>query len=196
MGCSQLIATPHIMQSVWNNTNAGIEARLLETQELLVAHGLSVKIKAAAEYLMDSFFVQRFQSEPLLCVHEKMVLVEMSYINPPLNLYDILFELQLEGYVPILAHPERYSFYHKNFGEYRKLKDAGCRLQVNLLSCVGYYGKEVAQVSDRLLAEGLIDYAGSDVHHMRHVNAFAKKLIIKSDKALSEALTRNAQFRF
>lgn len=196
IGCSQLIATPHIMHSVWDNSPESILAKLDETRILLNQQGIDVKIDAAAEYLMDSFFVQRLKSEKLLCVHDNLVLVEMSYINPPIQLYDILFEIQLEGYIPILAHPERYAFYHSKTKEYQKLKDAGCRFQINLLSCMGYYGKEVANAAERLLGAGFIDFTGSDVHHSRHIDAFSKKLVIKSHKALSKALENNQQFRF
>jgi tyrosine-protein phosphatase YwqE len=69
---------------------------------------------------------------------DNYVLVEMSYINAPIQLYSILFDLQVAGYIPVLAHPERYLFYH-NFNEYVKLR-AGCLFQLNLLSVVGYYG--------------------------------------------------------
>ncbi|MBD3583445.1 histidinol phosphatase [Flavobacterium sp. D33] len=196
MGCSQLIATPHIMHSVWDNSPANILEKRDETRALLKQAGIDIKIEAAAEYLMDSFFVQRLKSEKLLCVHDNFVLVEMSYINPPIQLYDILFEMQLEGYIPILAHPERYAFYHNKAKEYQKLKDAGCRFQLNLLSCIGYYGKDVANAAERLLETGLVDFAGSDVHHSRHVEAFSKKLVVKSHKALSKALENNQQFRF
>ena len=59
----------------------------------------------------------------------------------PENLYDIIFELNINGYKPILAHPERYNFYHSNFKEYYKLKKFGCAFQANLLSLTNYYGK-------------------------------------------------------
>jgi tyrosine-protein phosphatase YwqE len=54
---------------------------------------------------------------------DNYVLVEMSYINAPIQLYSILFDLQVAGYIPVLAHPERYLFYHNNFNEYVKLKE-------------------------------------------------------------------------
>ncbi len=76
---------------------------------------LDIPFKAAAEYLMDDHFVKLFQSETLLTLKDNYVLVEMSYINAPIQLYDIIFDLQVAGYKPVLAHPERYVFYHKNF---------------------------------------------------------------------------------
>jgi len=195
-GCTQLITTPHIMTNVWENANKGIESRLSETKIELKERGITIPIKAAAEYLLDEYFVKLFTNGPLLTLKDSYVLVEMSYLNPPIQLYQILFDLQLAGYLPVLAHPERYSFLHNNFDEYLKLKNAGCLFQVNLLSTVGYYGDEVASVTDKLLKKGMIDFAGSDVHHLNHIAAFQKRLIIKDSTALQTALSNNSLFRF
>ncbi|HEX8269191.1 MAG TPA: CpsB/CapC family capsule biosynthesis tyrosine phosphatase [Flavobacterium sp.] len=195
-GCEQFITTPHIMGNVWENTPQIIAAKLAETNKKLTEAGLNIKLRAAAEYLIDSNFVKLVASERLLTLNDNYVLVEMSYINPPLQLYDVLFDLQVAGYIPVLAHPERYSFYFKSFGEYQKLKNAGCRFQINLLSTVGYYGKWVAQIADRLLQAGLIDFAGSDVHHDTHARSFEKRVLIKDVKPLQAALENNVIFRF
>ena len=119
----------------------------------------------------------------------------MSYLNPPLALKEIIFEIQLKGYQPLLAHPERYLFYHQNTKMYQTLKDLEVKFQLNLLSAVGYYGDKVAKAADFLLKENLIDFVGSDVHHMKHVNAFENKIIIKSEKQLKTAIDRNSFFK-
>lgn len=194
-GFSQFIATPHILPGVWNNTNKGI----IETEQATIPHlnknGIESPFKAAAEHLMDDTFVTLFKSEPLLTLKDNYVLVEMSYINPPINLYDILFELQVAGYKPVLAHPERYLFYHHKFDEYNKLKRAGCLFQINLLSVTGYYGISVLKAAERLLNENMIDYAGSDVHHERHTQSFKNKVLLKKTDTLKAALKNNAFFK-
>jgi protein-tyrosine phosphatase len=196
IGMSRFITTPHVMNNVWNNTKPGIEAKLQQTVGELKAKNVNYTINAAAEYLLEDNFVKLFQSEKLLTLKDEYVLVEMSYINPPIQLYQILFELQLEGYKPILAHPERYGFYHNNFEEYNKLRNAGCLFQLNLLSTVGYYGLAAAKVAETLLKKGLIDFTGSDVHHQNHIKAFSKKIIIKESAALKAALKNNQLFDF
>lgn len=195
-GFAQFITTPHIMYSVWDNTPEKINARLADAQPILAQNQIETPLKAAAEYLMDSYFARRFREEQLLTLKENYVLVEMSYLNPPIQLYEILFDLQVAGYIPVLAHPERYSFYHRNFGEYLKLKNAGCLFQVNLLSSVGYYGESVAKTAEKLLREGLIDFAGSDVHHEKHVAALSKRILFKDAKPLEQAMKNNEFFRF
>ncbi len=118
----------------------------------------------------------------------------MSYISPPMQLYDIIFELQLAGYKPILAHPERYNFYHLNFDEYKKLKKAGCLFQLNLLSVTGYYGKPVFEAAKKLLENNMIDFTGSDTHHERHIEAFKSPILLKQPDLLIKALKKNSLF--
>jgi len=195
IGFSEFITTPHTIAQVWDNTREIISSKNDSTIIQLGQNGINVPFKSASEYLMDGNFVERFTTEPLLTLKENYVLVEMSYINPPIQLYDILFELQLAGYVPILAHPERYFFYHgSNYSEYARLKKAGCLFQLNLLSIVGYYGENVFRVSKKLLEEGMIDYVGSDIHHKKHLQSFDNKVLLKDLQPLKEALNNNLFF--
>ncbi len=196
IGFTQFITTPHTFNGFWDNTKTGIEDKLSETKKLLSENKLNVNLKTASEYLMDDHFVTLFKNKEILTLKDNYVLVEMSYINPPIQLYDIIFELQVAGYIPILAHPERYSFYHKNFDEYKKLKNAGCLFQLNLLSTVGYYGKDVTVTVEKLLQKGLIDYVGSDVHHKKHIESFSSKILIKDVSPLKEAILKNQFFKF
>jgi protein-tyrosine phosphatase len=196
IGFSQFTATPHIIKNIWDNTRPEIEALAKNTITNLQDANAAVPFRAAAEYMMEDSFSKLLETEPLLTIKDNFVLVEMSYINPPMQLYDILFEIRLAGYQPVLAHPERYLFYHSNFEEYKKLKKAGCLLQLNLLSTVGYYGSNVANAAQQLLEKGLIDCTGSDVHHENHVKSFHKKTAVKATEALKEAIKNNEQFRF
>lgn len=194
-GVTQFITTPHIIQHVWNNTHEQIRDKKDETVVALQSHNITAPFQAAAEYLMDDQFVQLFQSNSLLTLKDNYVLVEMSYINPPIQLYTILFDLQVAGYIPVLAHPERYLFYHNNFNEYLKLKRAGCLFQLNLLSVVGYYGAQIAKVAEELLQKGMYTYVGSDVHHDKHIAAFSQKISLKDSTPLQEIIANNQFFK-
>lgn len=194
-GISQLITTPHIIEHVWDNYPEQIQAKKDETIVELRNNQINIPFRAAAEYMMDEHFVQLFQNGKLLTLKDNYVLVEMSYINPPIQLYTILFDLQVAGYIPVLAHPERYLFYHHDFEEYQKLKKAGCRFQLNLLSVVGYYGEGIARIAEKLLQNGMYDFVGSDVHHDNHIAAFEQKVKLKDWKVLKEAMANNQFFR-
>jgi protein-tyrosine phosphatase len=193
-GITQITTTPHVMNHVWENTTEIIVNRQNDVNALFKEHEVDFTIKAAAEYLLDDSFVKLFQNEPLLTLKDNYVLVEMSYINAPLQLYDILFELQIAGYKPVLAHPERYNFYHHKIDEYKRLKNAGCLFQINLLSTVGYYGEFVARTAEELLNRGMIDFASSDIHHEKHIAAFDGKVLFKDAQPLQEAIENSAFF--
>jgi protein-tyrosine phosphatase len=194
IGISNFITTPHIFSGFWDNSKNSIETRAQDTIINLNKNNINYPIKAASEYLMDDHFVSLFKKGEILTLKENYVLVEMSYINAPIQLYDIIFDMQIAGYKPVLAHPERYQFYHKNFNEYIKLKNAGCLFQINLLSVVGYYGNEVAETAEKLLNQGMIDFVGSDVHHKKHIESFDKVVLLKNLEPLKEAILNNQFF--
>lgn len=194
-GITDFITTPHTFSGFWDNTKESIQAKALETQKIIVEHGITNPFRAASEYMMNDHFVTLFQKGEILPLKDNLVLVEMSYMNAPIQLYDIIFDLQVAGYKPVLAHPERYLFYHKNFAEYQKLKNAGCYFQLNLLSVVGYYGKEVSETAQKLLTKGFIDFVGSDVHHQKHIQAFDRKIDFKDLTSLEEAIKNNLMFK-
>jgi protein-tyrosine phosphatase len=196
MGVAQFITTPHISHYIWNNSPQIIQDNYTETSRLLTENNSTKPFLAAAEYFMDDWFEKHFQNERLLTLKDNYVLVEMSYINAPIQLYKILFDLQVAGYIPVLAHPERYLFYHKNFIEYERLKKAGCLFQLNLLAVVGYYGEEITKISEHLLKNGMYDFAGTDVHHNNHITAFEQRIKIKTVDALKKIISNNDFFKF
>lgn len=195
IGITQVITTPHIIQHVWENSHEQIIANKNSTVLELRKNNIDIPFQAAAEYLMDDQFVRLFQSNDLLTLKDNYVLVEMSYINAPIQLYSILFDLQIAGYIPVLAHPERYLFYHKNFNEYEKLKKAGCLFQLNLLAVVGYYGENIAKIAEQLLQKGMYNYVGSDVHHDNHIAAFGQRVKLKDLSPLKEVIGNNQFFK-
>lgn len=194
-GFSKVITTPHTMKNVWDNTTETIKNAHHLVQDELPELSKKVALNCASEYFLDENLMQLVQQEKLLTLKDNFILIEMSYLNAPIQLYDFLFELQLKGYQLVLAHPERYNYFHSKKKEFAKLKKAGCLFQLNLLATVGYYGKNVAETADYLLKENLYDFVGSDIHHKNHVAAFQNKVIIKNHKTLEETMTKNVFFK-
>ncbi len=195
MGVQNFITTPHVLGSVWQNSSDTILDKLELVQEALEKNDLGyIKIDAAAEYMLDEQFCKLLKERDLLTIKEDNLLVEMSYFSAPVNLFEMLFDIQLAGYNPILAHPERYNFYHQKFDMYEKLKNAGCRFQINLLSLTGYYGPAVKKTAIKLIENNMIDFAGSDVHHEKHVSALQKLGTKANLKLLDPILKNNLQF--
>ncbi|WP_188362463.1 tyrosine-protein phosphatase [Flavobacterium orientale] len=196
LGIKNSITTPHFISNIWENSNDTIKNKEIELQSKVVSLKLNCNIKAAAEYLIDANFVAKMNKEPLLTLKEDYVLVELSYSNPPINLKECLYQMQLNGYRPIMAHPERYLYYANRISEFKHLKHIGCLFQLNLLSTTGYYGKEVLQLADELLSNNLIDFVGSDIHNQNHLDYFKNKVLIKKIAPLQEAIDRNSFFNF
>jgi len=123
----------------------------------------------------------------LLSFGNKMVLVEFSMASPPFDLKKTLFEMQIQGYQPVLAHPERYIYleYNKNF--YNELKDAGYLFQMNLLSLTGYYGRAAMNLARYLSKNQYYDLIGTDLHYFGHLNALKNPAILSSLQPLLES---------
>lgn len=171
-GIKKFICTPHIIGDMYRNTPATINTALNTLQQACINAGLKVTISAAAEYMMDDYFLSLLRSKaPMLSLSKNYLLTELSYAAPPSNLEEMAFEIQTSGYIPILAHPERYIYLHRNKKFYDHLKDLGFLLQLNLLSLTGYYGKNVAKAAEFLIKNKLIDFTGTDLHHANHLMA-------------------------
>ena len=122
----------------------------------------------------QDYFVSLLQHNvPLLTIHDNLVLTEQSYNMPTQNINEICFEIHTEGYKPILAHPERYGYYHNKYEKYEELKNLGFLFQINLLSLTGYYGKGAKMVAKFLIDQGMVDYVGTDIHHPRHLESLS-----------------------
>ena len=197
-GIKQLIATPHIMNDYYPNTPETIGAALESLKKGLTSAGLTdVKISAAAEYMLDQSFLELLEKNTLLCLQGKFVLVEMSYFQPPINLNEILFQLQTRNYKPVLAHPERYSFFHsRSFQKYEELKDRGCFFQINLLSLTGHYGKNIQEIAHELVKRNMIDFIGTDTHQMRHLEKISSIQVTPESLQLLQPILERTAFTF
>jgi protein-tyrosine phosphatase len=195
LGYTKLITTPHIMWDMYRNTREGILEKLEVLRAAVKEKGLNVEINAAAEYFLDEHVEQLVKkNEPLLTISGNMVLVEFSLAYPSHSLKDILFDMQMQGYQPVIAHPERYIYLEHNKSFYEELKDIGCLFQLNALSLGNHYGKSVHELANYLIKKGYYDLVGTDLHHARHLEGLhhaslstpLKKLIesgkIRNDK--------------
>jgi tyrosine-protein phosphatase YwqE len=174
LGFHKIITTPHVMADSYRNTREIIMQGLEELREAVRQAGITVELEAAAEYYFDENFFQAVENNDLMTFGNKYVLFEISFMNPPENIMQVIFDLQVKGYKPLLAHPERYPFWQQKFSEYHKLKEAGALFQLNINSLCGYYNNKVKKIAERLIDENMIDFIGSDLHGQRHLDAMRK----------------------
>ena len=171
LGFHQLICTPHIYKELYPNTIGTISTAQTFLQDALNKAAVSIKLSAGAEYMIDQDFTLEDELSPL---DQKHLLIEMSYLNESPGISKTIFDIEIKGYKPILAHPERYTFYFKDKSRLKRFKEKGCLLQLNLLSVLGYYGRDVKQLAEFLLKEKMYDFAGTDLHHDRHLSTLTE----------------------
>lgn len=180
LGFRKLVMTPHIMGDFYKNTPEGIRDALALLRTEADRAGLGdVVLDCAAEYYLDEFLGRKLADGTEMLTFggaERYLLFETSYMNEPLNLYDIIFEMKSQGYRPVLAHPERYTYLYGRFAEIEKMRrDYGVLLQVNLNSLSGYYSPAARKVAEQLVDAGLVDFAGTDTHHLRHTDTLLRR---------------------
>ncbi len=192
LGIDNIIATPHIIGEFYPNTPETVGEAFKKVKQ---AEAGPKNLSFAAEYMMDQHFLEILANEELLTVTENKVLVEMSYFQAPINLTQILFKLQNNSKIPILAHPERYTYLHtKDLNKYRDLKTRGCFMQVNMLSLSNHYGKGIQKMAYQLIEAGLIDYLCSDVHKISHLEKIREiKIPTKHVKNITTITANNRE---
>ena len=176
LGFKKIITTPHIMQHRYPNTSDIIRQGLVNVQKELIKRNIDIDIEAASEYYFDEHLLELINKRDILTFGDNYLLFELPYHSKPINLESVIFEMIVAGYKPVLAHPERYVYIHKNLEEYEKLKETGILFQINLNSFDGYYSKPVQKVANFLSDKGLIDFIGSDTHKARHLEHFSKNI--------------------
>ncbi len=182
LGFKKIITTPHIMSHRYPNTKEIILRKAKKVRKELKKRSIDIDFEAAAEYYFDEYFLEQIQKNDLLTFNDNHLLFELSYITRPLGLEQTIQNLIEKSYNPILAHPERYSFLYSNYSNYDNLKKTGVKFQINLNSLIGFYGRNPKKAANYLVDNGLVDFAGSDIHAMNYFDSF-KKAIMSSEIA-------------
>jgi protein-tyrosine phosphatase len=193
IGYRSIVTTPHIKFDHFPNTSQIINNGLEAVRQALHENGIHMPVRAAAEYYIDDHFMHLLDTEPLLTVGNNEVLVELSFMFEPLRLNEIFFKMQAAGYRPILAHPERYAYYHGDKEVFRDIADRGVKLQLNALAISGYYGRTIKDCAEWLLENRLYTYCGTDMHHMQHAANLQKLAESRAFAQLQQYPFQNAQ---
>ena len=176
LGFKKLIATPHIMADYFRNTPETINRGLDRLRNGLAEIYLDLEIDAAAEYYLDETLEKKIKQKEVMTFGSNYLLFELSYINAPQNLFNIIKLMQDGGYKPVLAHPERYPYYYGSFDSYQQIKETGCMFQMNSIALTGYYGSGAKKVAEEMVENHMVDFIGSDMHHLKHAAALEDSL--------------------
>lgn len=160
VGMREVWFTPHIMVDIPNTT----ESLKKIYSDIVNAYEGSLKLHLAAEYMVDDLFEERLISGDILTfgMDKKHILIETSCFYAPINLTGTINKIKELGYLPVLAHPERYNYMGND--DFIKLKRDEVQFQLNILSLEGFYGKVVRQKARNIYSRGWYNYFGSDLH--------------------------------
>ena len=177
LGFKKLVTTPHVMHDFYRNDATIILSKLEEVRTAVSKESLAIEIEAAAEYYLDEYFLSQVNSKSnLLTFGDNYVLFELSFMTKPLTIKEAVFSMQTNGYKPVLAHAERYLYYHDSIKDLQELANNGVLLQLNLLSLSGYYSKAVKKMANKLIDLGIISFIGSDCHNPKQLISVAEVL--------------------
>ena len=171
-GYKKVITTPHIMSDYYRNTPQIINTRLSDLKREIKSNGIDIEIEAAAEYNVEPDFEEIIKNDNVLTFggKNKYVLIELSFFSEPNRLNETIWALNNKGYSPVLAHVERYTYWHKDLDKITEMINRGVKLQLNVGSLTGAYGTEINKVADWLVDEKIIDLVGTDCHHLKHLD--------------------------
>lgn len=188
LGFKKLITTPHIMQDMYPNKRDDILKRYEALKQHLETEGIEVELGVAAEYFLDDNLKKLLaDKEPLLTFGNNLVLVEFSMASETYSFRELLFEMQMQDYQPVIAHPERYIYQERNKDFFEELKLAGYLFQLNILSLAGVYGKTVTELARYFIKHEYYDIAGTDLHNVHHFTHLQSSSIAHGLKELVDA---------
>ena len=170
LGYKKVITTPHVMSDYYKNNPEIILSGLNNVRKEIKKQKLNIEIEAAAEYNLEPEFEKLLDDGKLLSFGaEKYLLFELSFFDEPLRLNETIWKMIEKGFRPVLAHVERYGYWHNNYDKVEEMINRGVKLQLNIGSVTGAYGPEVKKFAERLIKDEIIEFVGSDCHHLHHL---------------------------
>lgn len=172
LGYKKLICTPHVMYGHFQNSTSTILETLGKLKEELKRKNIDIQIEASAEYNVDQELMERLDNNDILSFGNedyRYLLFELSYYNEPVGLNEVIAKIKEKGYIPVLAHPERYPYFAQKTGKYQELANNGVLLQINLNSLSGLYPGTAKMAAEWLLDNELVHFIGTDAHREDHV---------------------------
>ena len=183
VGFSDVILTPHFITD-YNETK---EDELIKIKEELQEENDDVKLYSGMEVYIDEKMIDLVKKNKILTLAEsRYLLIELPLSNSVSFLDYIIYALQSNNIVPIIAHPERYLMVQENYKVVEEYIEKGCLIQCNYASVLGYYGKDAQKTVKKLLKNNLINFLGSDCHRKNTIYKIIPKAIKKIIKIIGK----------
>lgn len=166
-GTRAIIVTPH--SNIPDSFRNYVDDRYTETFRALRARieeeKIPLKVYPGHEIFASGDIVSLVRQHKLLTLRSSdYMLVEFAFKEDSRIVYRRLQELVAEGFVPVVAHPERYAFVAEDDYAPVRLRDIGCKLQINKGSLKGSFGRDGYIISHSIIRHGIADFVASDAH--------------------------------
>lgn len=162
---NKVIATPHYIDGFENCSKDKNIIALEKLKEALYKEGLNLDVYIGNEIYTSMDIVTLLDEERVATLNNsRYVLIEFPMFDIPIFIENIIYELLLKGYVPIIAHPERNKNIIENPNILYNLINKGAMAQLNLPSLEGKYGEKIKTTAEVLLEHNMIHFVGTDAH--------------------------------
>lgn len=170
VGFEAIVSTSHYMEEYYETNVAERNIWVDAISKNLKSKNININIYLGSEVYISTNIVKLLEEGKASKINNtNYVLFEMPLNVQPLNLYDVIYEMQSYKLVPILAHPERYSFVQKKPELIYDLIQKGVLMQSNYGSIVGQYGKKAKIIVTKLFENNMVHLLGSDVHRQNTI---------------------------
>lgn len=168
IGFHDVILTPHYIKGSNYSANNQIKRKQFNLlKETIKEHNLKINIHLGNEIFISNDILNLLETDEISSLNNtKYLLIELPFHNQILNLEDIIYEIKLKGYLPVIAHPERYTYFQENYKLVDNLKELDVMFQCNYVSILGYYGKSAEKLVKYMFKNKYVDYLGTDIHHL------------------------------
>jgi protein-tyrosine phosphatase len=166
-GIHTIVATPHHQTSKYINEKQAILHKVNELNGILKNHDLALTIMPGQEVRLYGEFIGDYESGLIQTLNEtnKYVLIEFPSNHVPRYAESLLYDMQLKGLIPIIAHPERNAEIIERPSLLYNLIKKGALAQLTAASLTGDFGKNIKKFSVRLIEHNLVHMIASDAHN-------------------------------
>ena len=170
VGFEAIISTSHYIEEYYETNAPEREVWINAIYENLQAKNIDINLYLGNEIYLSENIIKLLEEGKASTINDtSYVLFEMPLNAEPMNLYDVIYEMMQYKLVPILAHPERYSFVQKEPELIYDLIEKGVLMQANFGSILGIYGEKTQIIIRKFLESNMIHFLGTDVHRQNSI---------------------------
>lgn len=187
VGFQAIVATSHYMEGYYETNVPEREMWIKAIYQKLQEEHFNMQLYLGNEiYLSENIMSLLKEGKASTINDTSYVLFEMPLNIEPLNLYHVIYEMMQDKLIPILAHPERYTFVQQDPELIYDLIQRGVMMQANYASIDGYYGKKAQMIVKKLLVNNMVHLLGSDVHRANTIYPKIPKILVKLKQILGQ----------